>query len=136
YQRVATHLSVIRSSAPDPQTVAYLSSLLARARAKAAGTRNHSWSDVAAFFTETFPGALYEMRRWWIVTALVNVAAAFVLGWWLLANPRIVSSRVSAEEINQLVHHEVEGYYSEYAASHFAGQVWTNNATVAGLCVA
>jgi uncharacterized membrane protein SpoIIM required for sporulation len=136
YQRVATHLSLIRSSAPDPSTVAYLSSLLARARSRSAGTRSHSWSDLATFFTATFPGALYEMRRWWIVTALANVAAAFLLGWWLLAHPRIVASRVSAAEISQLVHHEVEGYYSEYAASHFASQVWTNNAQVAALCVA
>ena len=136
YQRVATHLSVIRSTAPDPSTVAYLSSLLARARAKAAGTRSHAWSDVAAFFTETFPGALYETRRWWVTTALLDVVAAFVLGWWLLANPRIIASRLSAAQISDLVHHQVEGYYSEYAASHFAGQVWTNNATVAALCVA
>ena len=33
YQRVATHLSVVRSAAPDPSLVTYLSSLLARARA-------------------------------------------------------------------------------------------------------
>ena len=32
YQRVATHLSVVRSAAPDPSLVTYLSSLLARAR--------------------------------------------------------------------------------------------------------
>ena len=39
YQRVATHLSVVRSAAPDPTLVTYLSSLLARARTRSAGTR-------------------------------------------------------------------------------------------------
>jgi len=34
YQQVATHLSVLRSAAPDPTLVAHLSSLLARARNK------------------------------------------------------------------------------------------------------
>ena len=32
YQRTATHLSEIRSTAPEPSVVAYLSSMLARAR--------------------------------------------------------------------------------------------------------
>ena len=31
---------------------------------------------------------------------------------------------------------DFERYYSEYAASHFAAQVWTNNAWVAALCIA
>ncbi len=37
YQEVATHLSVIRSSAPTPQVVGYLSALLARARIRSVG---------------------------------------------------------------------------------------------------
>ena len=39
YQRVATHLSLVRSTTPDPSLVAYLSMLLARARSRSAGTR-------------------------------------------------------------------------------------------------
>ena len=58
YQEVATHLSVIRSTAPDPAVVAYLSSLLARARTRAAGTRTAGWSGVADFFVRRFPAAL------------------------------------------------------------------------------
>jgi hypothetical protein len=38
YQRVATHLSVVRSAAPDPSLVTYLSSLLARARTRSSPT--------------------------------------------------------------------------------------------------
>src|SRR5665647_595407 len=49
YQRVATHLSVVRSSAPDPSLVTYLSSLLARARARSAGTRSVAWADLGGF---------------------------------------------------------------------------------------
>ena len=36
----------------------------------------------------------------------------------------------------QLVNEDFEGYYSEYAAGHFAAQVWVNNAWVAALCIA
>ena len=44
YQQVATHLSVVRTSAPDASLVAHLSSVLARARNRAVGTRVSSWS--------------------------------------------------------------------------------------------
>ena len=40
YQRVSTHLSVVRSASPDPSVVTYLSSLLARARGRL-GRRPH-----------------------------------------------------------------------------------------------
>ena len=84
YQRVATHLSVVRSAAPDPSLVTYLSSLLARARTRSAGTRSVAWSDLRGFFTDTFPAALYRTRRWWILTALVNLGASLVIGGMLV----------------------------------------------------
>ena len=62
YQQVATHLSVVRTSAPDAALIAYLSSLLARARNKAVGTRVTGWRGVTTFFTERFPAALYRLR--------------------------------------------------------------------------
>ena len=42
----------------------------------------------------------------------------------------------SDAEIRQLVENDFEAYYSEYAATSFAAQVWTNNAWVAALCIA
>jgi uncharacterized membrane protein SpoIIM required for sporulation len=136
YQRVATHLSVVRSSAPDPALVTYLSSLLARARTRSAGTRSVAWSDLRAFFTETFPAALYRTRRWWICTALANVGASFVMGWWFLSHPQFESSLMSPGEIDKLVNSDFEHYYSEFAALHFAAEVWTHNAWLTALCIA
>ncbi len=46
YQQVATHLSVVRTAAPDPTLVAHLSSLLSRARNRAVGTRTGTWRGV------------------------------------------------------------------------------------------
>ncbi len=136
YQRVATHLSVVRSAAPDPSLVTYLSSLLARARTRSAGVRPTSWSDARRFFTETFPAALYRTRRWWLVTLLANVVVAFVLGWWFVAHPQVETGLLSRAEVDRLVNSDFQGYYSEFAASHFAARVWTNNAWVAALCIA
>ncbi len=136
YQEVATHLSVVRSAAPDAALVAYLSGVLAKARTRTTGTRTASWRDVGTFLGATFPAALYRLRRWWIATALINVAVAAVMTWWLVGHPGATSSLLTPAEIEQLVDVDFESYYSEYAASHFAAQVWTNNAWVAALCVA
>ncbi len=136
YQEVATHLSVLRSAAPDPVVVAYLSSVLARARTRTTGTRATSWRDVSTFLVATFPAALYRTRRWWLTTLVVNVVVAAGMVAWLLRHPGLQSALVPPAEADKLVDSEFSGYYSQYAASHFAAQVWTNNAWVAALCVA
>jgi len=136
YQQVATHLSVVRTSAPDASLVAHLSSLLARSRNRAVGTRVGSWRGVQSFFVERFPAALYRLRWWWLGCFAANVVVAAVMMWWLLDNPHVEQSLLSPAEVDQLVNEDFEGYYSEYAASHFAAQVWVNNAWVSALCIA
>lgn len=136
YQQVATHLSVVRTSAPDASLVAHLSSLLARSRNRAVGTRVGSWRGVRSFFVERFPAALYRLRWWWLGCFAANVVVTAVMMWWLLDNPQVEQSLLSPSEVDQLVNEDFEGYYSEYAASHFAAQVWVNNAWVAALCIA
>jgi uncharacterized membrane protein SpoIIM required for sporulation len=135
YQEVATHLSVVRSSAPDPTLVAYLSSVLARARTRTTGTRSTSWRDVAMFLGATFPAALYRTRVWWLSTLAANVVVAAVMMTWLLQHPGAESSLISPAEAKRLVNVDFQHYYSEFAASHFAAKVWTNNAWVAALCI-
>ncbi len=136
YQQVATHLSVVRTSAPDASLVAHLSSLLARARNRAAGTRVSTWGGVQSFFVERFPAALYRLRWWWLGCFAANVVVTAVMMWWLLDNPNVEQSLLSPGEVDQLVNNDFESYYSENAASHFAAQVWVNNAWVSALCIA
>ena len=136
YQEVATHLSVVRSAAPDAALVAYLSSLLARARTRTTGSRTVSWRDGGVFLARTFPAALYRTRRWWLATLAANVLVAAAMTGWLLRHPGLQSALIPPEQADRLVNVDFERYYSEYAASHFAAQVWTNNAWVAALCIA
>ena len=136
YQQVATHLSVVRTSAPDASLVAHLSSLLSHARNRAVGTRIGTWRSFALFFTERFPAALYRLRYWWLGCLVANVVVTAVMIIWLLENPNVEQSLMSPEEVDQLVNEDFENYYSEYAASHFAAQVWINNAWVTALCLA
>lgn len=135
YQRVATHLSEVRSTSPEPTIVGHLSSLLARARSRTAGARTSSWQDLQRFFLSTFPAALYRTRRWWLTTMVTFVAMSFLVGWYFYVNPQFESALASPREIQDLVTHDFENYYSEHAASSFALRVWTNNAWVSALCI-
>ena len=56
--------------------------------------------------------------------------------WWLLAHPDMEQSLLSPRDVDQLVNHDFAGYYSQYAATHFAAEVWINNVWVAALCLA
>jgi uncharacterized membrane protein SpoIIM required for sporulation len=87
------------------------------------------------FFTERFPAALYRLRWWWLGCLTANVLVTVVMMWWLLDHPNVEQSLLSPGEVDQLVNNDFEGYYSEYAASHFAAQVWVNNAWVAAQCL-
>lgn len=136
YQRVATHLSVIRSTTPDAAVVGYLSTLLARARTRAAGTNASTWSEVGRYFARTFPAALYTARRWWIPVLLISALAMVLLGWWYLANPQVESGYLSDAAVKRLVEHDFADYYSENDASSFAFRVWTNNFFIAMMCIA
>lgn len=136
YQRVATQLSVIRSTAPDAGVIGYLSALLARARSRASGTRTMSLRDVGTYFTRTLPAGLYRLRWWWITTMIGSFFASGIVMWWMISHPRIESSLATPQEIDQLVNNDFESYYSESAASAFAFRVWTNNFWLAALCIA
>ena len=136
YQRTATHLSVVRSSAPEPALVGRLSTLVARARAAATGASDPAWREVARFVLVAFPAALYRTWRWWAATAAASIAVATAVGAWVVANPSVQAAAATPSQVRQLVEHDFASYYSEYAASSFAAQVWTNNAWVAALCIA
>ncbi|WP_131105349.1 stage II sporulation protein M [Ornithinimicrobium sufpigmenti] len=135
YQRAATDLSVVRSSAPDATVVSHLSALVARARGRAARVPTASWAGVGRFFAEDFPAALYRLRWWWGITAVANVVVGLVLGWWLVRNPVVEQSLLPMEEVQALVNVQFESYYSEHAASSFSTLVWVNNAWVAARCI-
>jgi uncharacterized membrane protein SpoIIM required for sporulation len=136
YQRAATHLSVVRSAAPDPALVSRLSTLVARARAAATGSHDPAWRDVSRFFLRSFPAALYRTRRWWIATAAASVLVAVLVGAWGGGGPPQQAAVAAPEDVRQLVEHDFANYYSENAAGGFAAKVWTNNAWVAAQCIA
>lgn len=136
YQRAATHLSVVRSSAPDPVLAARLSRTVAGARAAVAGGHEPLGRELARFVAVSFPAAVYRAR--WAVAgaAAFTVLVALVMALWVVFDPRVEAAIGTETDIRRLVEVDFERYYSEHAASSFAAHVWTNNAWVAAQCIA
>ena len=135
YQRVATHLSVVRSAAPDAVIVGHLSGLLATARGAIAGPRVPAWREILYFFTDGFPAALYRARRWWVATALLSVAAAVLMGWYVYSNPTVQTQLASPDLVRGLTQPggKFETYYTDFSPGSFGFKVWVNNAWVAAM---
>lgn len=136
YQRVTTHLSILRSSSVDALLVGRLSSLVARARSAVTGAHSPAWREVVRFFAVSFPVVAYRARWWWLGAAIGSLAVAYVLGVWVVSDPAVQAVVGTPEEIRQLVEHDFADYYSEHPAASFAGRVWINNAWVSMLVIA
>jgi uncharacterized membrane protein SpoIIM required for sporulation len=134
YQRAATHLSVVRSAAPDAALIARLSRTVARARTAVGGGHEPLWREVARIFTVSFPAAVYRARWWAAASAAFTVAISAPLAIWVARTPAAQAAIGSRQQIRELVNNDFESYYSEHAAGAFAAQVWTNNAWVSALC--
>jgi uncharacterized membrane protein SpoIIM required for sporulation len=136
YQRTGTQLSVLRSKSPDPLLVAWLSRVVLGARARLTGAGPARWRSVVAFFSEGFPLAVYQARRWWITVGLLFCAGSGGYMAYIADNPDIQQRVLPDSAARQLVEHDFADYYSHYPARHFALEVWTNNAYLTGKCLA
>ncbi len=136
YRRTATHLSVVRSRSGDATLVAWLSRLVLQARAAVSPSGGGSLAAVRRFFAVSFPAEVYRARRWWIGVAIGFLALSAVLAWLVATDPSIALGLFSQREIDEIVGHEFEDYYSEYAPQNFASVVWVNNTVVSAVCLA
>lgn len=136
YQRVSTHLSMVRSSSTDSALIGRLSTLVARARSAVTGAHAPMSREFVRFWTVSFPVVAYRAWRWWLATAVLFFAVSVLIGAWVAGNPEVQATIGTPAEIQQIVDHDFESYYSDHPAGSFALQVWTNNAWLAVLCLA
>jgi uncharacterized membrane protein SpoIIM required for sporulation len=136
YQRTGTHLSVVRSRAPDPALVARLSRIVLAARAAITGGPAFSWRVVGRFFTATFPLVVFQAWRWWCTVASVFTLLCLALMQYTAHRPDLQDALLGSGTVDQLVNHDFASYYSDNPAQDFALRVWTNNALVTGQCLA
>jgi uncharacterized membrane protein SpoIIM required for sporulation len=135
YQRVSTHLSMLRSASSDSLLIGRLSSLIARARAAVTGAHAPLSSAFTRFWTVSFPVVAYRSWRWWLATALTFFVVVLVIGIWVAGSPEVQSAIGTPRDIDELVNHDVASYYSNHPALSFALQVWVNNSWVAAKCI-
>lgn len=117
YQRVSTHLSMVRSASTDTVLVGRLSTLVARARSAVTGAHAPLWSEFARFWTVSFPVVAYRAWRWWLATAVAFFAVAVVIAFWVAGNHEVQSALSTPEEIDHLVNHDFADYYRENPAA-------------------
>jgi uncharacterized membrane protein SpoIIM required for sporulation len=133
YQAVATHLSTVRSAAPDPVTVTRLSEILVRARSKIAGSHDPAWRGVVRFAVITAPAAVYRIRWWAHVVTAAALVVAVVVGHNVATDPAALASLMTPSQQEQYVNQAFAEYYDPGAG--FAGVVWTNNFWIAWQCI-
>ncbi|WP_066465060.1 stage II sporulation protein M [Sanguibacter suarezii] len=134
YQAVATHLSTIRSSAPDPVLISQLSQTLNRARTTIAGAHEPAWRDVQRYLLVSLPAALFRLRWWINAVTLGCVVLAVIAGVWVATTPQGLAAVGPPSFREEYVTNAFASYYDPGAG--FAAVVWTNNAWIAAQCVA
>lgn len=136
YQRVSTHLSMVRTASNDSVLIGRLSGLVARARSTVTGAHAPLWSEFARFWTVSFPVVAYRSWRWWLGTAVAFMVVAGLIAVWVSGDPEVRATIGTPSEISELVNNDFASYYSENPAGSFALQVWVNNAWIAVQCIA
>lgn len=135
YQRVSTHLSIVRSASTDSVLIGRLSGLVARARSVVTGAHAPLWREFARFWTVSFPVVAYRSWRWWLATAVAFCFVTALIALWVSGNQEVQSALKTPSEIEQLVNEDFANYYSENPAASFGLQVWINNSWVAAQCI-
>ena len=136
YQRTSAQLSWVRSHYAEPGLTSRLNSLVARANAVVYRRTSSPQAALRAFFTVSFPAAVWHLRRFVAVAGgLLGVPLA-VVALWLANSDQAVE--VSAPEAvrTAYVEEEFEAYYSSEPASQFATEVLVNNIQVSFLAFA
>jgi uncharacterized membrane protein SpoIIM required for sporulation len=135
YQRVSTHLSMVRSASTDSVLIGRLSGLVARARSAVTGAHAPLWSEFTRFWMVSFPVVAYRSWRWWLGTAVAFFFVTVLIALWVSGNPEVRATIGTPSEIDELVNNDFASYYSENPAGSFALQVWVNNFWVAWQCI-
>ncbi len=131
YQMTAGDLGAVRSAAPEPGLITWLSVQLANARVWLTGSHEFSFGDVRRIFTRTLPAALYRVRWWSVGVSAVVLIGAVVSALYTLHTPGALDLVGTPEQRAQVAQEEFSSYYTEYDSTSFGAQVWTNNAWLA-----
>jgi uncharacterized membrane protein SpoIIM required for sporulation len=131
YQRTSAHLSYSRSYFGDTALTLRLTQLVANASGVIYGKRAKTWRGIAQFFTTTFPAAVWNGRRFVLVSAALVFVPAIAVGAWLANSDAALEATAPAAVREAYLQHDFEAYYSSEPAAAFATKVTVNNIQVA-----
>lgn len=136
YRRSSQQLARMRTHDADPDTIAGLSTILTRARARVLRAQGSIWSDVGQFFTSRLPAELYRVRRWWLSVMAICLLVTLAIG-IAIDNSSGARDYFGVGNADDYTRRGglFESYYSDHTHSSFAAQVWTNNALVAAIAL-
>lgn len=135
YQSTAGDLAAVRSSAPEPGLIQWLSVQLTNARVWLTGAHGFSLADARRYLTRDVPASLYRVRWWSLGVVLAVVALSVIVAVYTLHHPESLALVGTPEERAQIAHEEFASYYTEYDSTSFTARVWTNNAWLAIQCI-
>ena len=135
-QLTATHLSYARTYFRDPALVARLTRLVATAGAVVYGSRPRDVRAIAEFLAVTFPAAVWHIRRFVAVSALLTLLPVAAVGMWMATSDDAVNAAAPEAVRQAYIEEDFEEYYSSEPAAEFASTVFFNNVRVAFLAFA
>src|ERR1700754_2097389 len=83
YQRVSTHLSMVRTASTDSMLIGRLSGLGGGGRSAGGGGHAPLWSEFVRFWTVSFPVVAYRGWRWWLGTAVAFFFVVVLVALWV-----------------------------------------------------
>jgi uncharacterized membrane protein SpoIIM required for sporulation len=136
YQRTSAQLSHVRTTYRDPELTARLTRLVAESSAAIYGQRARPGRAVGRFFADTFPAAVWHLRRFVAVAVLVTFLPAVAMALWLTHDQAALDASGSPSQRREYVEDRFEQYYSDQPSVVFFTQVTTNNIRVSFLAFA
>ncbi|SJM54338.1 stage II sporulation protein M [Gulosibacter sp. 10] len=136
YQEGATDLSALRTTYGETSETTMLSVVLSQARMRFTRLRRNPLLSLREFFVEQLPAALYRVRWWTLIAALLTIGIGVFSYLWHMSNPAILQFYGTQANLQQYAEEDFINYYSEFSETEFAARVFTNNAFIAVQCIA
>ncbi len=130
YQRVSGHLSHARSTYADPALTVLLTRLVADANAVIYGSRASARAAVRDFVLVTYPAAVWRIRHFVGIAALLTLVPAFAVGAWIANSDAALDASAPEAVRAAYVEEDFAAYYSSEPAAQFAAEVTFNNIQV------
>lgn len=136
YDTVSGHLSVARTHFDDQTLNDSLSQLLGFARGLIYRPPPKRRNALTVFATVMFPAAVWQLRRFVLLAALVLLVPAAVTGVWLTRSDEVRNVTIDPEQQELIATERFEDYYSENPASAWVVELFTHNIQVTAIAFA